>query len=52
MLGVENLHSQIRPFENAFLAVDLRRLDEIPQQIVDMMGYKIQAPFTGYGESV
>ena len=42
---------QIRPFENPYLAVDPRRLDEIPQQIVDLMGYKIQMPFTGYGES-
>ena len=30
--------------------MDPRRLDEIPQQIVDLMGYKIQIPFTGYGE--
>ena len=41
---------QIRPFEHAFLAVDLRRLDEIPEWIVELMGYKIQTPFTGYGE--
>lgn len=43
---------QIRPFENSFLAVDPRRLDSIPARVVDLMGYKIQMPFTGYGASL
>jgi hypothetical protein len=42
---------QIRPVENQFLSVDLRRLAEIPEPITKMMGYGIQRPFIGYGTS-
>ncbi|KAF2403697.1 phytanoyl-CoA dioxygenase [Trichodelitschia bisporula] len=38
----------VRPIENQFLAVDPRKLDEIPERIVDMMGYKVHKPFIGY----
>ncbi|KAL2011438.1 hypothetical protein VTN00DRAFT_4156 [Thermoascus crustaceus] len=38
----------IRPVENQFLAVDPRRLPEIPERIVSMMGYGILPPFIGY----
>ncbi|KAL1966010.1 hypothetical protein VTN77DRAFT_4950 [Rasamsonia byssochlamydoides] len=38
----------IRPVENQFLAVDPRRLPQIPDRIVAMMGYGIQKPFIGY----
>jgi hypothetical protein len=41
---------QIRPVENQFLAVDPRRLPEIPDQIVKMMGYGLQKPFIGYSK--
>jgi len=42
---------QIRPVENQILAVDPRRLPEIPPRIVEMMGYRIHKPFIGYGWS-
>lgn len=32
------------------LAVDPRKLDEIPESIVEMMGYNTHRPFIGYGE--
>lgn len=38
----------IRAVENQFLAVDPRRLSEIPEDIVKMMGYGLQKPFIGY----
>ncbi|KAF5009662.1 hypothetical protein F66182_15532, partial [Fusarium sp. NRRL 66182] len=38
----------IRAVENQFLAVDPRRLSEIPDDIVRMMGYGLQKPFIGY----
>lgn len=41
--------TQIRAVENQFLAVDPRRLSEIPEDIVKMMGYGLQKPFIGYG---
>ena len=42
----------IRPIENQVLAVDPRKLDEIDQKIVDMMGYRVMAPFMGYGKRI
>ena len=33
------------------LAVDPRKLDEIPERIVDMMGYKVMYPFTGFADA-
>lgn len=44
-----NCLKQIRAVENQFLAVDPRRLSEIPDDIVRMMGYGLQKPFIGYG---
>ncbi|GAM43660.1 hypothetical protein TCE0_060f18649 [Talaromyces pinophilus] len=41
----------IRAVENQFLAVDPRRLSEIPEDIVKMMGYGLQKPFIGYASS-
>ena len=32
------------------LAVDPRKLDEIPESIVEMMGYNTHRPFIGYGK--
>ena len=42
----------IRPIENQILAVDLRKLDQIPQKIVDMMAYKHMQPFMGYADGL
>lgn len=33
------------------MCVDPRKLDEIPEKIVDMMGYKTGYPFLGSGTS-
>ncbi len=41
---------QMRQIENQFLAVDPRRLGEIPERIVDMVGYQTHRPFIGYGQ--
>ena len=48
--SLTRFNSQIRPIENQILAVDPRRLDEIPEKIVSMMGYRVHPPFIGYGE--
>jgi hypothetical protein len=40
---------QMRQIENQFLAIDPRRLKDIPGRIVDMLGYKVHSPFIGYG---
>lgn len=42
----------IRPIENQMLAVDPRKLDEIPENIVEMMGYNTHRPFIGYVDSM
>ena len=41
----------MRQIENMYLAVDPRKLDEIPKRIVELMGYKTFAGFIGYSES-
>ncbi|KAH0527492.1 hypothetical protein TsFJ059_002492 [Trichoderma semiorbis] len=38
----------IRPMENQILAVDWEKLDEIPERLVDMFGYKVGNPFLGF----
>jgi hypothetical protein len=52
LLLTRSLHSlmsfQVRPIENMTLAVDPRRLQDIDERIVDMMGYRVHAPFIGY----
>ncbi|EDN05262.1 predicted protein [Histoplasma mississippiense (nom. inval.)] len=48
-LTVQYCQPYIRQIENQILAVDPRRLTEIPQRIVEMMGYRIHAPFIAYG---
>jgi len=45
---VQYCQPYIRPIENQFLAVDPRKLDEMPEQIVDMMGYQLHNTFIGY----
>ncbi|KAH8688827.1 hypothetical protein BGW36DRAFT_309502 [Talaromyces proteolyticus] len=44
---VQYCQPYIRPAENHFLAVDPRRLPEIPEDIVRMMGYGLHKPFIG-----
>jgi hypothetical protein len=43
-----NKSNQIRPIENLILGVDPRRLSEIDDRIVRMMGYSVHRPFIGY----
>ncbi|KAL7786723.1 hypothetical protein V8C37DRAFT_290446 [Trichoderma ceciliae] len=38
----------IRPMENLILAVDWEKLDEMPEKLVDMLGYKVGNPFVGF----
>ncbi|KAL7918103.1 PhyH domain-containing protein [Trichoderma austrokoningii] len=38
----------IRPLENMILAVDWEKLDEIPERLVGMLGYKVGSPFIGF----
>ncbi|RFU78103.1 hypothetical protein TARUN_4165 [Trichoderma arundinaceum] len=38
----------IRPMENLILAVDWEKLDEIPERLVGMLGYKVGNPFIGF----
>ncbi|KAL9093838.1 MAG: hypothetical protein Q9165_003761 [Trypethelium subeluteriae] len=42
----------IRPIENQILAVDPRKLKDIPKRIVDMMGYRTYRPFVGYADGL
>ncbi|KAF9895006.1 hypothetical protein FE257_004630 [Aspergillus nanangensis] len=49
---VQYCQPYIRPIENQFLAVDPRRLPEIPGKIVEMMGYKTHNPFIGYADGL
>ncbi|EEH03287.1 phytanoyl-CoA dioxygenase [Histoplasma capsulatum G186AR] len=51
-LTVQYCQPYIRQIENQILAVDPRRLAEIPQRIVEMMGYRIHAPFIGYADGL
>ncbi|KAF2432123.1 phytanoyl-CoA dioxygenase [Tothia fuscella] len=47
-LTVQYCQPYMRQIENQFLAVDPRKLDEIPETIVRMMGYRTHKPFIGY----
>ena len=47
-LTVQYCQPWIRQLENQILAVDFEKLDEIPPQLVDMLGYKVGAPFIGH----
>jgi hypothetical protein len=48
-LTVQYCQPYIRPLENLMMCVDPRKLDEIPERVVDMMGYKSGFPFLGSG---
>ncbi|KAH8897150.1 phytanoyl-CoA dioxygenase family protein [Thozetella sp. PMI_491] len=47
-LTVQYCQPWMRPFENQILAVGWEKLDQIPPRLVDMLGYKVGAPFVGY----
>jgi ectoine hydroxylase-related dioxygenase (phytanoyl-CoA dioxygenase family) len=47
-LTVQYCQPWIRQLENQMLAVDFDKLDEMPPRLVDMLGYKVGAPFIGH----
>jgi ectoine hydroxylase-related dioxygenase (phytanoyl-CoA dioxygenase family) len=47
-LTVQYCQPWVRPTENMILAVDPRKLGEIDERIVRMMGYQVGRPFIGY----
>lgn len=47
-LTVQYCQPWMRQLENQLLAVDWDRLDELPPRLVDMLGYKVGAPFIGH----
>ena len=38
----------MRQLENQLLSVDWDKLDDMPPRLVDMLGYKVGAPFVGH----
>ncbi|KAI1909952.1 hypothetical protein LOZ65_006454 [Ophidiomyces ophidiicola] len=49
---VQYCQPYIRPIENQILAVDPRKLRDIPPRIVEMMGYRVHQPFIGYADGL
>lgn len=47
-LTVQYCQPWIRQLENQMLVVDFDKLDEMPPRLVDMLGYKVGAPFIGH----
>jgi ectoine hydroxylase-related dioxygenase (phytanoyl-CoA dioxygenase family) len=47
-LTVQYCQPWVRQLENQILAVNWEKLDEIPPRLVDMLGYKVGAPFIGH----
>ncbi len=47
-LTVQYCQPWIRQLENQMLVVDWDKLDELPPKLVDMLGYKVGAPFIGH----
>lgn len=47
-LTVQYCQPYMRQIENMYLSVDPRRLDGIPERVVELMGYKVFAGFIGY----
>lgn len=47
-LTVQYCQPWIRQLENQMLAVGFDKLDEMPPRLVDMLGYKVGAPFIGH----
>lgn len=48
-LTVQYCQPYIRPLEDLILSVDPRKLMDIPEKVVDLMGYKSAQPFLGSG---
>jgi len=48
-LTIQYCQPYIRLLEDLMLSVDPRKLDQIPEKVVDMMGYKSGFPFLGSG---
>lgn len=42
----------MRSLENQLLAVGWDKLDKIPPRLVDLLGYKVGAPFVGYVDGI
>ncbi|KIW01111.1 uncharacterized protein PV09_07399 [Verruconis gallopava] len=51
-MTVQYCQPYMRQIENQYLAVDPRKLDEIPPRIVELMGYKTFAGFIGYADGL
>ena len=51
-LTVQYCQPWVRQLETQILAVSWDKLDAIPPEIVDMMGYKVGVPFVGYVDGV
>lgn len=49
-LTIQYCQPYIRPLEDLMLAVDPRKLRDIPERVVQMMGYKSAFPFLGSGK--
>ncbi|KAK5097007.1 hypothetical protein LTR70_002190 [Exophiala xenobiotica] len=49
---VQYCQPYLRPIENQILAVDPRKLDDIPPRLVAMMGYRVLEPFIGYADGI
>jgi ectoine hydroxylase-related dioxygenase (phytanoyl-CoA dioxygenase family) len=47
-LTVQYCQPWVRQLENQMLVVDFDMLDEMPPRLVDMLGYKVGAPFIGH----
>ncbi|KAH6603993.1 hypothetical protein Trco_007439 [Trichoderma cornu-damae] len=47
-LTVQYCQPWIRPMENLILAVEWEKLDEMPETLVGMLGYKVGSPFIGF----
>ncbi|KAL0931978.1 phytanoyl- dioxygenase family protein [Colletotrichum truncatum] len=51
-MTVQYCQPWVRPLENQILAVDWEKLDSMPRRLVDMLGYGVGAPFTGYVDGI
>jgi ectoine hydroxylase-related dioxygenase (phytanoyl-CoA dioxygenase family) len=48
-LTIQYCQPFLRPLENLMMCVDPRKLDEIPEKVVEMMAYRSGYPFLGSG---
>lgn len=47
-LTVQYCQPWVRQLENQMLVVDFDKLEDMPPRLVDMLGYKVGAPFIGH----